>query len=129
MPRCAGYKPDGTPCERIVSASQEYCYSHDESRKAERRKNASIAAKAKLGELGEIKEELRKLTDGVLSGRVEVKIANAACQVLNVRLRAVSEDRGEREFARRLKETEELEQRLTAIEEAQQNRGGRGWGS
>ena len=33
MPRCAGSKPDGTPCERIVGASQTYCFSHDPARK------------------------------------------------------------------------------------------------
>jgi hypothetical protein len=59
MARCAGTKADGTPCERIIGASQTFCYSHDDTRRKERSKNASVAAKAKLKELHEIKEQLR----------------------------------------------------------------------
>jgi hypothetical protein len=42
MPRCAGKKEDGSPCERIVGASHTYCYSHDPKRAAERRPNAAV---------------------------------------------------------------------------------------
>ena len=41
MPRCRGNKEGGTPCERIVGASQDHCYSHDPDRAAETRRNAS----------------------------------------------------------------------------------------
>ena len=47
MPRCAGKKEDGSPCERIVGASHTYCYSHDPGRAAERRRNASRGGRSK----------------------------------------------------------------------------------
>lgn len=59
MPRCSGNKPDGTPCERIVAASQTYCFSHDPARKEERRRNAARAGRSKPNkELVEIKVRL-----------------------------------------------------------------------
>src|SRR5918999_450952 len=91
MPRCAGKKEDGSPCERIVGASQPYCYSHDPERAAERRRNASRGGRSKANaEIAELKAQLRKLAADVISGEVE---------------------RG-----RKIKETEELEARLEALE-------------
>jgi hypothetical protein len=49
MNQCQGIKSDGTRCERLIGASQEYCYSHDNSRAAERKTNATKAAKSKTG--------------------------------------------------------------------------------
>ena len=52
MARCRGNKEDGSPCERIVGASQDYCYSHDPARADERQRNASRGGQAKVhGEL------------------------------------------------------------------------------
>jgi hypothetical protein len=42
MPRCVATKHDGTPCERIVGAAQEYCYSHDPNRADERHRNVGV---------------------------------------------------------------------------------------
>jgi hypothetical protein len=128
MARCAGTKADGTPCERIIGASQTFCYSHDDTRRAERSKNASTAAKAKLKELHEIKEQLRSLVDDVLKGDLEPRVANTACQALNVRLRAYAEGRNDREFERKLRETDEFEERLAQLEQAQGQKGANWWG-
>jgi hypothetical protein len=71
MPRCAGKKEDGSPCERIVGASQSYCYSHDPERAAERR-NASRGGQSKANaEITGLKVQLKKLAADVLSGEVE----------------------------------------------------------
>lgn len=122
--RCAGSKSDGTPCERIVKASQTYCFSHDPARAGERKRNASKAGRGGGStEIRDLKKQLQELTDGVLAG--EVNRANAAVcgQLLNVKLRAV-------EVERKVKETEELEERIEQLEQAQEQKGGdRRWGA
>jgi hypothetical protein len=72
MPRCAGKKEDGSPCERIVGASHTYCYSHDPKRAAERRRNASRVGRSKANaEIAGLKAQLKKLAAAVLSGEVD----------------------------------------------------------
>jgi hypothetical protein len=62
MPRCAGKKEDGSPCERIVGASHSYCYSHDPERAAERRRNASRGGRSKANaEIAGLKAQLKNL--------------------------------------------------------------------
>ncbi len=120
MARCRETKPDGTPCERIVPASQSYCYSHDPARAAERRRNASKAGKGSGStEIRDLKRQLQELTDDALAGRVERGVAAVCGQLLNVKLRAV-------ELERKVKETDELEERIERLE--QSNKGGRRWG-
>ena len=125
MARCSASKADGTPCERIVGASQDYCYAHDPDRAGERRRNASKAGSSRPSrELAGIKALLSELTDRVLGGDgaepLETGRAAVANQLLNTRLRAV-------EVERKVKETEELEAR---IEELERNAAGgvRRWG-
>jgi hypothetical protein len=48
LPICGEKKADGSPCERIVGAPGQVCYAHDPSRKADRRRSASTAARSKL---------------------------------------------------------------------------------
>ncbi len=68
MPRCAGSKPDGSPCERIVPGSQSHCYSHDPDRADERRRAASKAGKSKPNrDVADIKRRLSELADSVLA--------------------------------------------------------------
>ena len=122
MPRCTATKADGTPCERIVGAAQHYCYSHDKARAPERSANASKAAKAKAStELGEVKRQLRTIADDVLSGRLDKGKASVSAQVLGVYTRVV-------EAERRLRETDELEARLDALEQDAEARRGQ-WGA
>src|SRR5687767_13215053 len=109
MPRCAGKKEDGSPCERIVGASQSYCYSHDPERAAERR-NASRGGRSKANaEIAGLKGQLKKLAADVLSGEVERGAATAVNQIINSQARLL-------ELERKIKETEELEARLEALE-------------
>lgn len=125
MARCAGSKPDGTPCERIVPASQDYCYSHDPDRSDERRRAASKAGKSKPNkEIQDIKQRLSELADDVLDGDVDKGAAAVVSQVLNVYLRAVSVDL-------KVRENLEFEERLEALEQAAEAQGGRrrSWGA
>jgi hypothetical protein len=115
MPRCAGKKADGTPCERIVSASHEYCYAHDPSYAEDRKKAASKAARSpaksrSTTEIREIKGRLKDLYAAVLEGRAERAAAAVANQIANTHLRAI-------ELERRVREQEELEERLDELED------------
>jgi hypothetical protein len=115
MPRCAGKKGDGTPCERIVGSSHEYCYAHDPSYAEDRKKAASKAAKAparsrSTTEIREIKGRLKDLYTEVLEGRAERAAAAVANQIANTQLRAI-------ELERRVREQDELEERLDELED------------
>jgi hypothetical protein len=119
MARCGGYKPDGTPCERIVPASQSFCYSHDPKRKNERRRNAARAGRSKPNrELVEVKGRLRELAEDVIAGRVDRGNAAVAGQLLGTFIRAATAEI-------KIKEVLEMEERLAALEVAAE--GGRSW--
>src|SRR5215212_7016239 len=115
MPRCAGKKGDGTPCERIVGSSHEYCYAHDPTYAEDRKSAASKAAKSPArsrssSEIREIKGRLKDLYAAVLEGRVERAAAAVANQIANTQLRAI-------ELERRARDQEELEGRLDEVED------------
>ena len=123
MARCAGSKPSGEPCERIVGASQTYCFSHDPGRRDERRRNASRAGRSKPNrEIAGIKTRLSDLADDVLGGEVDKGVAAVASQVFNVYLRAVSVEL-------RAREQVELEQRLEELERLLGAAKQDGWGA
>ncbi len=127
MPKCSATKANGTPCERLIDTSAILCYSHDVERAEERRTNAALAAAAKrkapLGELGEVKLQLRSLADNVIEGSIDKGSASVAAQVLGVYIRAVEQER-------KVREQDELVARLDALEQATQSQGRRGpWGA
>jgi hypothetical protein len=115
MPRCAGKKGDGTPCERIVGSSQEYCYAHDPSYAEDRKKAASKAARSpaksrSTTEIREIKGRLKDLYAAVLEGRAERAAAAVANQIANTQLRGI-------ELERRIREQDELEGHFDELQE------------
>jgi hypothetical protein len=113
MPRCGGFKPDGTPCERIVRASQSYCYSHDPAHVEKRRRQASKAGKGKPSrEIKDLKKQLEDLANDVLEHRVGSGVATIVNQIINTRARLI-------ELERKIREQAELEERLAALEQAQ----------
>jgi hypothetical protein len=113
MPRCAGNKADNTPCERIVSASQTYCFAHDPAKADARKRNASKAARSKPSrELAAVKDRLRTLADEVLEGEVDQEAAAVASRILGVYLRAVEQER-------KIREQDEILVRIEALEERQ----------
>ncbi len=118
MARCRENKPDGTPCERIVPASQDYCYSHDPGRAAERKRNASRGGRSKgTGELSDLKRQLKDLAADVLKDDVDKGRASVANQILNTVIRAIEQERKQREL-------EEMAERLDALEEVLKTRRG-----
>jgi uncharacterized protein YjiS (DUF1127 family) len=111
MPRCAGKKADGTPCERIVGASQTLCYAHDGAFAEARKRAASAAARSKPDrEVRALKGQLRAVADGVLSGAVEPKRGAVAVQALSALMRAIEQER-------KIRELEELADRLDELED------------
>jgi hypothetical protein len=126
MAKCPGIKRDGGRCTVIVNGSQTtYCYQHDPKRAEERKRNASRAARSKPSrEMAVLKDQLRAVADGVLSGAVEPKRGAVAVQALSALTRALEQER-------KIKEADELTERLDALEDlvnqAESNRSHARW--
>lgn len=119
MSTCPGIKRDGGRCTVVVNGPQEYCYQHDPGRSEERRRAASRAGKSKPSrEVRDLKKQLEDLAAGVLDGTVERANAAVVNQILTTRARLI-------DLEKKIKENEELETRLAALEE--QTQGGRSW--
>jgi hypothetical protein len=129
VPVCAGIKRDGGRCTATVEQPQTHCWWHDPANADKRRRAASKAARSKPNrELSEIKELLKDLTERVLgeegTERLETGPAAVANQLINTRLRAIEQER-------KIRETEDLEARIEALELVAQARqkGARPWGA
>jgi hypothetical protein len=123
VPRCSHTYEDYSQCRRIVSAEQEYCYSHDPSRASERKRNAARGGRAKAsGELGRVKARLHTLADMVEEGQMDRADAAVISQIWGTYLRAISTEMKQ-------KEQLELVGRLEALEEGleQNKRGSSTW--
>jgi hypothetical protein len=121
MPRCAGIKRDGGRCATVVKPPHTHCYQHDPDRADERRRNASRAARSRPSrEIVGVKAQLEELTLDVLAGELETGRAAVANQLINTRLRAIEQERKNRE-------TEDLEARIEALERS--GEGARRWGT
>jgi hypothetical protein len=103
--------------------SDGLCWAHDPKNAERRRRGQSRGGKSKPSkELVSVKQRLSDLASDVLDGSVERGVAAVASQVLNVYLRAI-------ELERKIRETEELEERLTALEKSAEATGGSRWGA
>jgi len=121
MARCAAIKANGERCRLDAKGKQGMCWAYAPENAAARRKRASRGGKAKANqELPSIKARLEDLTEQVLAGDLETGRAAVANQLINTRLRAI-------ELERKIKETDELEARIEALEQPQE--GGRQWGT
>ncbi len=110
MVLCPGIKRDGSRCTATVEPPQKHCWWHDPANADKRRRAASKAAKSKPSrELAGLKAQLQDLTRDVLSGELETGRAAVTNQLINTRLRAV-------ELERKIREADELEARLEALE-------------
>jgi hypothetical protein len=116
---CKARKRNGEPCTLPANGPQGLCWAHDPKNAERRRKGASRGGRAKANrELPAIKALLEDLTERVLSGDLETGPAAVANQLVNTRLRAIEQER-------KNKETEELESRIEALERAQERGAGR----
>lgn len=130
MSLCSGIRADGGRCRAQAMRDSDYCINHHPDRAEVRRRRASKGGKRggrgrPQAELVGVKGQLQDLADGVLSGEVDRSAAAVCGQLLNVKLRAI-------ETERRIKETEELEERIAALEASlasTEQKGGRRWGA
>jgi hypothetical protein len=114
--QCTALKRNGERCTLPANRQQGLCWAHDPRNAEKRRKGASRGGKAKANrELPAIKSQLEELTDRVLSGDLLPGPAAVANQLINTRLRAIEQER-------RNKETEDFEVRIEALERAQEER-------
>jgi hypothetical protein len=122
MTLCPGIKRDGGRCTVTVEPPQTHCWWHDPANAEARRRAASRAGKSKPNrELSEIKDLLKDLTSRVLKvegyAALETAPAAIANQLLNTRLRAIEQER-------KIRETEDLEARIEALERASEAKKG-----
>ena len=126
MAVCRATKANGEPCTLAATGPQGFCWAHDPANRAKRRRMASRAARSKPNrELSAIKSLLEDLTKRVLSGELATGQATVANQLINTRLRAIEQER-------KLREIEEIEERVQALEERLppgRSQGGRRWGA
>jgi hypothetical protein len=120
--RCAAITSAGERC-KLDATNGSYCWSHDPKNVEERRRRARRGGKARgAGELSEIKRLLEELTSRVLKveGYAPLETAPAAIanQLVNTRLRAIEQER-------KIRETEDLEARIEALERTQEKGAGR----
>ena len=118
MPQCSGFKRDGSRCTAIVNPPQTCCWWHDPANAERRRRAASRGGKGKAGRATkELHALLEDLTKRVIDGELETSRGAVANQLIGTRIRLF-------EYERRLKELEEFEARIEALEQAQQQGGG-----
>src|SRR5215212_7282397 len=128
MARCAAIKANGERRRLDAVGKQDTCWAHSPENSEQRRKRASRGGRAKANrELPQIKTLLEDLTERVLSGELPTGPAAVANQLINTRLRAI-------ELERKIREAEEIEERLTALEDLASSAGrakpgGSRWGT
>ena len=124
MPRCPATKRNGGQCTTIVKPPQTHCYAHDPERAEERKRNASRAGRSGSREIKDLKRRISEVIDAVLEGSQDRGRAAVAIQGFNAL-------RGMLELERKIREADELEARLAALEEAlgHDEGGNRSWGA
>ena len=125
MALCRATKASGDPCKASATGPHGHCWAHDPANAEQRSRMASKAARSKPNrELSSIKVLLENLTERVLLGEVPTAQAAVANQLVNTRLRAIEQERKNRE-------TEDLEARIEALEaklpKVQPMKGARRW--
>jgi hypothetical protein len=89
----------------------------------QRRRTASRGGRAKPSrEIRDLKKQLEDLAADVLEGNVARADAVVVNQILNTRARLI-------ELERKVREQEELEERIGQLEQSQEQRGGKRWGA
>jgi hypothetical protein len=97
------------------------CWAHDPKNADKRRRGQSRGGRGKpTTEIRDLKKQLEDLATDVLAGNVERGNAVVVNQILNTRLRAV-------ELERKVREQEEIIERLAALEQSPEQKGGSRW--
>ncbi len=111
MAVCSAIKANGERCRGLAKAGSDYCPAHDPARSEARSRSASRAAKSKpSSELKGIKQEIRDVIEAVRTEELDKGVGAVCGQLYNTLIRAVSVEL-------KVREVEELEQRVQALEE------------
>ena len=116
--RCTAITKGGSRCSHTATADT-FCHLHHPDRAEQRRRDASRGGKtggngrsSGLSETGEAKRWIRVLVSQLLKGEVERDVATACFMGLGTLARFI-------ELERRIREQDEIEERLAALEELQ----------
>ena len=109
--RCTAITKGGSRC-KLDATCGSYCWGHAPENAQARKARARRGGKARGGgEMAEVKREVRRVIDGVISERLERGVGAVAFQGFNTLLKTI-------EAERRIRETEELERRIAQLEES-----------
>ncbi|MDP9476684.1 MAG: hypothetical protein M3R38_13535 [Actinomycetota bacterium] len=124
MAQCRATKANAEPCRGTATGPHGLCWAHAPENAEQRRRGAVRGGKAKGGrEIRDLKDQLAALAEDVLAGHLDRGDAAVVNQIINTRARLV-------EIERKIKETDELEARLEALEQAdERGKGGHRWGA
>ena len=114
MERCRSLKRDGSPCSLPPVGDSRFCWAHDPNNSEKRKKTASKAGRVgkPAAELSALKLKLRQLGEDVLVGKVERATGSVVAQIYGVLLKAFEQER-------KIREQEEIIQRLEILEQAE----------
>jgi len=112
--QCKANKRDGTACTLPATGQGGLCWAHDPKNAEKRRRGQSRGGRGKpTTEIRALKTQLEDLAAGVLAGTVDRGDAVAVNQIITTRARLI-------ELERKVKEQDELEERLEVLEQAQE---------
>jgi hypothetical protein len=117
LTQCAAIKGNGERCKGVAIGSSEWCYQHSPAHAEERRRNASKGGRSggrgrpSAGdEVAWIRQTLKQVVGEVLTDKMDRARAAVTVQALNAL-------RGLLETEHRIKEAQEFEERIAALEE------------
>ena len=108
---CPTPKRNGDQCSGNVPAGKYFCWFHDPANEEKRRRVASKAGRSKKSKLSkDLHSMLEGLTEQVILGTIDPYPASVAGQLVGIRLRVL-------EYERKLRETDELEEKIAQLEQ------------
>jgi hypothetical protein len=108
--QCTFIKPGGERCKGVPVRGSTLCAAHHPDYRERRRAGARRGGKARgAGELIEIKSEIRNVIEAVQEMKLNRGVGAVVFQGFNTLLRAV-------EVERKVREVDELEERIVAME-------------
>jgi hypothetical protein len=119
MKPCAAITRDGTRCKRQAIEGYEHCYSHRPDLAEERKANARAGGRAggrgraaPLDDATEARSYTKGLISRLLKGDLSRDVAAVAFQGINTLMRVLEQER-------RIRDSDELEARIAALERRQ----------
>ena len=94
MSQCSYIKDDGERCGGTAQGPNSLCWSHDPANAAQRRRTASRGGRGRANTAArEVRKLMDELTEKVLAGELEPKVAHAVVALQNIKLRSIEVER------------------------------------